>query len=104
MFRLLMQSSSDRTPTKKKCGYFSLACACEDCDINLDMNLIWCVIRRFRKISESDYVLRNVSLSAWNNSALTGRIFIKFGIYTLRKSVGKIQVSLKSEKNNGSFT
>jgi len=29
---------------------------------------------------------------------------MKFDIYTLRKSVEKIQVSLKSEKNNRPFT
>jgi len=38
----------------------------------------------------------SVCPSAWNNPAPTGRIF--------RKSVEKIQVSLKSDKNNGYFT
>ena len=40
------------------------------------------VLRRVRKIAMSDYYLRHVCpstvrLSAWNNSALTGQIFIK---------------------------
>jgi hypothetical protein len=42
--------------------------------------------------------------SAWNNSAPTGRIFMKFDIWVFRTSVEKIQVSLKSEKLNGCFT
>jgi hypothetical protein len=47
----------------------------------------------------------SVSSSAWNNSAPTKRTFIKLDIWAfLRKSVEKIQVSLKSDKNNGHFT
>ena len=43
-----------------------------------------------------------VRLSARNNSAPTGRIFVKFYISVFfRKSVQKIQVSLKSDKNDG---
>jgi len=45
------------------------------------------IIRRVRKIANSDYWLRHVLLSAWNNSALTGRIFIKFGIWVLFKTL-----------------
>jgi hypothetical protein len=41
---------------------------------------------------------------AWNNSAPTGRIFMKFGIWVFSESVAKIQVSLKCDKNNGNFT
>jgi len=45
---------------------------------------------------------------AWNNSAPTGRIFKKFDIrlflFFFRKSVEKIKVALKSDKNNGYFT
>ena len=42
---------------------------------------------------------------AWNNSASTGRIFMKFDIWVFfSKSFEKIQVSLKSDKNNGQFT
>jgi hypothetical protein len=52
-----------------------------------------------RKIAKSDYYLRHifpsVRLSAWNNSALTGRIFVKFDIWVFfEKNVRKIQVSL----------
>jgi hypothetical protein len=35
--------------------------------------------RRVRKIAKSDLFM-SVRLSAWNNSALTGRIFMKFDI------------------------
>jgi hypothetical protein len=44
-------------------------------------------------------------LSAWNNSAPTWWILTKFHIWAFfRKSVEKIQVSLKSDKNNWYFT
>jgi len=46
-----------------------------------------------------------VRLSAWNNSAPTGRIFKKFGSGVMfRKTFEKMPVSLKMEKNNGYFT
>ena len=42
---------------------------------------------------------------AWNNSAPTGWILMKLDIkFFFRISVEKIQISLKSNKNNGSFT
>ena len=42
--------------------------------------------------------------SAWNKSAPTGRIFMKFDIWVFfRKSVERIQFSLKSDKNNGTL-
>jgi len=47
----------------------------------------------------------SVRPSACNNSARTGRIFIKFDIWGFfRKSVEKIQVSLNSDKNKGYCT
>ena len=46
----------------------------------------------------------SVHLSARNNSALTGRIFMKFDIWVFfRKSLDEIQVSLKSDKLNGTL-
>jgi hypothetical protein len=43
--------------------------------------------------------------NAWNNSISSSRIFTKFDIPAFfRKSVEKIQVSLKAGKNNGYFT
>ena len=47
----------------------------------------------------------SVRPSAWNNSAPSARIFMKFytGI-TFRKSVENIQVSWKAPQNNGYFT
>jgi hypothetical protein len=41
---------------------------------------------------------------ARNNSTPTGRILMKFHIYVFRKSVEKIQVSLKTDMSNGYFT
>jgi hypothetical protein len=43
----------------------------------------------------------SVCLSAWNNLAPTGRFFMEFDILLFfRKSVQKIQVSLKSDDSN----
>jgi hypothetical protein len=54
---------------------------------------------RVHKIAKSDYYF-HVRLNTWNNSAPTGRSFMKlFSIF--QKSVEKIQVSLKSYKNKG---
>jgi len=40
----------------------------------------WMILGRVHKIAKSDYQLSRVSLTAWNNSAATGRIeyFSKF--------------------------
>ena len=63
----------------------------------------------FHNIAKNDNKLRHVCLSvrpyAWNNSAPPGRIFMKFDnrIFS-EKSIQKIQVSLKSDKNNEYFT
>ena len=46
----------------------------------------------------------SVRPSVWKNSATTGWILMKFHIWFFRKSVEKIQVSLKSDNNNGYFT
>ena len=51
---------------------------------------------KFRK-STVGFVV-SVCPSVWNNSAPTGRIFMKFGNMSR-----KIQVLLKSDKNNGYF-
>ena len=42
----------------------------------------------------------SVCPSAWNNSAPTGPIFVKFYVTVFRKSVEKMQFSFNSEKNN----
>jgi len=61
--------------------------------------------RGVRKIAKSDRQLCDVCRFAWNNSAPTGWIFMKFGIDDLKKnSVEGIQVSLKSDKKYGYFT
>jgi len=47
----------------------------------------------------------SVRLSAWTNSATTGRIFMKFYIWIFFENLSKkIEISLKSEKKNGYFT
>jgi hypothetical protein len=62
--------------------------------------------RRVRKIAKSDYQLRYVCLSVHMeqlDSHLTDfHEILHFIIF--RKSVEKMQVSLKSDKNNGYFT
>jgi len=66
--------------------------------------------RRIRGIAKGEFLLRHVRpsvrLSAWNNSAPTRRIVMKFDISVFfRKFVEKkIQVLLKSVKNVGHFT
>ena len=64
------------------------------------------IFRRVRKIVKSDYQLRRVCLSV-SMQQLCSRWkdfheILYFGIF--RKYVDKIQVSLKSDKNNGPFT
>jgi len=61
------------------------------------------IFRRLRKATIS--FVMSVRLSAWNYSASTGRIFTKLYIRRFfRKSVEKIQVTLKSNNNNRYFT
>jgi hypothetical protein len=63
---------------------------------------IFRIFRRVRKITKSDYWLRHVCRSTWNDLAPTGRTFMKFDIRRFfSKCVEKVQVSLKSDKNNG---
>jgi len=65
-----------------------------------------CLFGMFAKLQKvtTSFVMsarQSVPLSAWNNSTPTERIFMIFGILSyFRKSVMKIQVSLKSDKNN----
>ena len=66
--------------------------------------IVMSVFRCFRKITENDFCLRQVWPSTWNSSNPTGRIFLKFDFsFFFRKSVEKIQGSLKSEKNSGAL-
>jgi len=46
------------------------------------------IVRRVRKIANGDYWF-HVRLSVRNNSALTGRIFMKFGIWVLFKTLSR---------------
>jgi len=50
------------------------------------------------------FVSLSVRLPAWNNSAPTRRIFMTFILSIFRKYAQKIQVSLKSDKENRYFT
>ena len=66
------------------------------------MNIIF---RRVRKFAKSDYWFCHVRPYAWNNSAPTARIFVEIlHLSIFLKSAEKIQVSLKSDKNNGYIT
>ena len=47
--------------------------------------------------------IMSVRLSACNNSAPTRRIFMKFDISEFFETVEKFQVSLNSDKNNGTL-
>ena len=46
----------------------------------------------------------SVCLSIWNESAPSGRIFMKFDIWEFFENLEKIQVWLKFDKNKGYFT
>jgi hypothetical protein len=62
-----------------------------------------CVLGAFAKLRKATISsVMSVCPSAWNNSAPNGWIFMKFYIWAL--PVEKIQVSLKSDKNNRHFT
>ena len=63
------------------------------------------VFRQVCSTAKSAYWLRYVCQSAWNNSAPSGRIFLKFDIWVLLEYVvRKIKVSLQYDKHNGYFT
>jgi len=67
------------------------------------------VCRLVRKVAKSDcwhcHGRPPVCTSAWNNSAVTGGIFIKFDILSIfRKFVETIRISLKYDKNKGYLT
>ena len=61
------------------------------------------VLSGVRKFAKSELEICNVCMTvrpaAWNNPALTGRIFMKFCFSIFRKHAEKPKVSLKSEKN-----
>jgi len=61
-------------------------------------------LRAFAKLLKATIVM-SVCPSAWNNSASTGRIFMKFDNSIFFENLStKIQISLKSENNNGHST
>ena len=63
------------------------------------------IVGAFAKLQKATVKIRHVRLSARDNSAPTGRIFMKLDIWDFfRKSVEKIQMSLKSDKNKEYFT
>ena len=51
------------------------------------------IFRRVRKIAKSDYLFRHVCLSvcpsAWNNSASTGRIFMKSDVWVFFENMSR---------------
>ena len=55
------------------------------------------------RIATTSFVM-SVCPSAWNYSDPTGRTVMKSDMSNFRKSIEKIQVSLKYDKNNGCFT
>ena len=68
-------------------------------------NLTAVLLGAFAKLRKAtiSFVL-SVRLSAWNSSAPTGRNFMTYVWALFRKPVEKIQISLKSDKNNWYFT
>jgi len=78
-------------------GLYSLLTKCIQCSLSeFSENLFLGAVAKLRSMS--------IRASDWNNSASTGRIFIKFDIWApFEKYVEKIRVSLKSGKNNGTL-
>ena len=67
--------------------------------------IYFCAFAKCRKATVSFIV--SVRPSAWNNSAFSGRIFIKFGFFSFSKICrenSKIEPWLQSDKNDGYFT
>jgi hypothetical protein len=75
---------------------------CNTYAIICTMSLLLGEFAKLRKVTVS--FVMSVRPSVWNNSAPTERLVMKFNLKLFRKSVEKIQVSLKSDKNNGYFT
>ena len=74
--------------------------------VNSPLSRIICVfLAVFVKLKKTTMIfVMCVRLSAWINSTSTGRIFVKFGIWIFFENIEKIQVSLKSDKNESYFT
>jgi len=73
---------------------YSLLCRTDRHTCGQCIRITWHVcFRRVRKIATSNYWPRHVCLSvrpsAWNNSAPTGRIFIKFDIWDFSKNLSR---------------
>jgi len=82
-----------------------LLCLLTDFYYNKLYSINWLVFRGVRKIAKSDYYLRLVCPSAWNKSDPTGTdIHLILYLNNFRKTVEKIRVSLKSDKNNRYYT
>ena len=70
--------------------------------INIFSSILLSAFAKLKKTAGSSVM--SVCPSAWNNSVPSGWIWIKFDTEVFQKSVMKIQVSLKSDMNNGYFT
>ena len=75
-------------------------------EIEYDEHVFSALFRRVCKIAKSGYHFRHVRPSAWNSSALTERILIKFDIWGVffKKICRKNLRFLESEKNNEYIT
>jgi hypothetical protein len=66
--------------------------------------LLWGTFAELKKKTAISFV-SSACPSAWNNSAPTGRIFMKFYVWGFFERLSrKIQVSLKADKNTTYFT
>jgi hypothetical protein len=64
-------------------GYYNWPISAVDCKTDL-------FVRRVDRFEKVDYVLCHICPSvAWNNSALTGRIFVKFCIWTFFENMSR---------------
>jgi hypothetical protein len=74
--------------------------------IQVNISLVPRIVKVIMSSLESHCLSIRLSfcLSAWKNSVSIWRIFMKFGIWSLRKFANKIQVPLNSENDSRYFT
>jgi len=91
-------------PVRTSIPYFGLSMHHDSFHQHKEAALCYPVFSPLREISKSGFSVRRACLSAWNNSAPSGRIFMKFDISVSNKIVENIEILFKSDKNNTYLT
>jgi hypothetical protein len=90
------------------CGHSGKIFACTEMLLNIKFMFRFSLqllsetfLGAFAKLRKANISFTSVRLSAWNKSAPTGRVFMKFEIGIFSKIFEKFQDLLKSDKNRG---